>query len=513
MKKTLTLVIVILLLLLSAPLAEASWDGGHVVMGTSQGKTSWYFAEGCTRAGYNTYLCIYNPGASTLSPSISYFFEDGTVQGRNTTVDPYSRTTVYVNEAFYGEHDVGCRVTCSSPVVVERSVYFDSNGRTGGHVAMGVGQTQQTWYFAEGCTQPGFDEWVCLLNPSDTTVTEDIQYMSETGEVASERISIASNKRFTRNVRSFIGDNKNISVKIVGVTTNDKVVAERPMYFNYQGKWDGGHNAVGTNTLSLDWYFGEGCTRSGFDTWLTIQNPNSEPAAVEVTYRLASGQNVEKKYPMLATSRKTVSVASDVGSGQDVSIWVRSNVAVAAERSVYFFYRDKWDGGSDSFGATTPQTTWLFAEGCSRGGFETWLTIQNPNNLAVDATVVFSKQGGGQVQKIVPVAANSRVTIDSNLAVGPDCDFSTIITSALGLVVERPMYFDYAGKGPNLPPPPTPTPTQGPFVGSKNSNVYHWPSCSAAQNILPQNLRYFANAQEAVNAGYHPCAICNPPLP
>ena len=48
---------------------------------------------------------------------------------------------------------------------------------------------------------------------------------------------------------------------------------------------------------------------------------------------------------------------------------------------------------------------------------------------------------------------------------------------------------------------------------SKNSNVYHWPNCSAAQKIKAENLVTFANAQEAVNAGYRPCKICNPPLP
>lgn len=51
------------------------------------------------------------------------------------------------------------------------------------------------------------------------------------------------------------------------------------------------------------------------------------------------------------------------------------------------------------------------------------------------------------------------------------------------------------------------------FVGSKESDVYHYPSCSAAQNIKPENLVRFVDAQDAVNRGYRPCKICNPPLP
>lgn len=50
----------------------------------------------------------------------------------------------------------------------------------------------------------------------------------------------------------------------------------------------------------------------------------------------------------------------------------------------------------------------------------------------------------------------------------------------------------------------------GPFVGSKNSNVYHIPSCYEAQKIKPQNLVTFPNAKAAQAAGYRPCEVCKP---
>ena len=52
----------------------------------------------------------------------------------------------------------------------------------------------------------------------------------------------------------------------------------------------------------------------------------------------------------------------------------------------------------------------------------------------------------------------------------------------------------------------------GTYVGSKNSNKYHYPTCSAAQRIKPQNLVTFNSAKEAREAGYVPCKICRPPL-
>jgi hypothetical protein len=63
---------------------------------------------------------------------------------------------------------------------------------------------------------------------------------------------------------------------------------------------------------------------------------------------------------------------------------------------------------------------------------------------------------------------------------------------------------------------PTAPPTNiqsyaGPFVGSKNSNVYHYPWCSEAKKIKPENLVTFATVADACAAGYRPCEVCNPP--
>ncbi|MGZ4849059.1 MAG: Ada metal-binding domain-containing protein [Halobacteriota archaeon] len=66
-------------------------------------------------------------------------------------------------------------------------------------------------------------------------------------------------------------------------------------------------------------------------------------------------------------------------------------------------------------------------------------------------------------------------------------------------------------------PSPTPTPTLSPtvplgsFVGSVNSNVYHYPSCYEAAKIKPENLITFNSVAEACVANYRPCKVCNPP--
>jgi methylphosphotriester-DNA--protein-cysteine methyltransferase len=51
----------------------------------------------------------------------------------------------------------------------------------------------------------------------------------------------------------------------------------------------------------------------------------------------------------------------------------------------------------------------------------------------------------------------------------------------------------------------------GQFVGSKNSDVYHYPSCTYAQRIKDSNKIWFSNSQDARNHGYRPCQVCHPP--
>ncbi|MBI5681258.1 MAG: hypothetical protein HZC47_10220 [Methanobacterium sp.] len=51
----------------------------------------------------------------------------------------------------------------------------------------------------------------------------------------------------------------------------------------------------------------------------------------------------------------------------------------------------------------------------------------------------------------------------------------------------------------------------GTFVGSVNSDVYHYPSCASAKRIHSENLITFNSVTEAKNAGYRPCKTCHPP--
>jgi hypothetical protein len=53
---------------------------------------------------------------------------------------------------------------------------------------------------------------------------------------------VSANSRLTVNVNQDAGANQDISAK---VSSDQPIITERPMYFNYQGVWTGGHDVVG----------------------------------------------------------------------------------------------------------------------------------------------------------------------------------------------------------------------------------------------------------------------------
>lgn len=48
------------------------------------------------------------------------------------------------------------------------------------------------------------------------------------------------------------------------------------------------------------------------------------------------------------------------------------------------------------------------------------------------------------------------------------------------------------------------------YVASKKSNKFHRPECKWGRKIAPYNLIKFGSKDEAFDAGYEPCRVCNP---
>ena len=306
-----------------------------------------------------------------------------------------------------------------------------------------------TFYFAEGYTGPGFQEYLCLGNPGGTQATAAITYLYKDGTTRQGEVAIPPNSRATVNVNGEAGADKEVSLM---VTSQQSIVAERPMYFNYQGKWTGGHDAVGATTPSYICYFAEGYTGSGFEEWVCVLNPGDSPA--NLTFYFQTQEEGLKTVDGLSVpphSRGSFR-ANDLlgGKSYQTSLTLTSDTPIVAERPTYFDYTGTggwhWEGGHCVMGATTLWRQYYFAEGTTRAGFEEWLTIQNPGptEISVNAVYQLGPGQGDPVPATYTVPPSSRRTVYVPGEVGSDKDVSIYLSSPSPFLAERPTYFNYS---------------------------------------------------------------------
>jgi len=417
-------------------------QGGHVSRGTADAATTWYFAEGYTGNGFDEYVCIFNPQAQGTAFEVDMMLPDGSVHTSAFTVGAKSRITLNVDD-FQGMSDtnVSVRIRSQQPVVAERAMYFEYNGKTGGHVSLGVTEASQNWYFAEGFTGGGFDEYILMLNPDDQDSVVTFDFMKPDGSVYTQDFPLGANSRATVNVDAVPGmEATDVSIRLHAATP---IVAERSMYFGYNGI-DGGTVSTGVSQPSMDWYFAEGYTGGGFNEYILVLNPNHADAQVTFDFMKPDGSVYTQVFPAGANSRTTVYVDAAPGmDSTDVSVKLSSDIPVVAERSMYFGYPE-CPGGHVQAGTTDLGNLRFFAEGYTSRFFDTYLLVMNPGDSELPVVVTFCRPDGTTVGQPMMVGPHSRASLKVNLVPNlSNAEFSIRVDTGGPAVVERAMYFSY----------------------------------------------------------------------
>ncbi|MBU1671974.1 MAG: hypothetical protein KJ993_12845 [Actinobacteria bacterium] len=189
------------------------------------------------------------------------------------------------------------------------------------------------------------------------------------------------------------------------------------------------------------WYLAEGSTAWGFDTYISIQNPNSSAVTCTVTYMPTGAANVVETVNLPAASRLSISPRATLGSA-DFSTRVECNEGrnIAVDRTMTWLGTGATvQGAHNSVGVIAPSETWYLPEGSSQWGFESWLLIQNPNGTDANCMVTYMIEGEGPlaVPKVVP--ANSRATFNMADDIGAK-DASIQVDSDRPVIPERAMY-------------------------------------------------------------------------
>ena len=344
---------------------NGAWTGGHDAMGASSLSQKFYFAEGTCRPNFESYFCIQNPNNDDAFVRITFAKGDGSTATQLLVIPKHSRYTQQAKDTIgVGDdvaHDFSAKVECFNglPILVERPMYFNYKGMwTGGSDAVGATAPNSTFYFAEGSSRPGFEPYFCIQNTTSTDSPTKITYMKGDSTTDSQTITVPANSRATVAVKDKLGEADDaahdFSAKVESLNDTPLVV-ERPMYFNYKGMWDGGHDAVGANYAATTFRFAEGTCRPGFDAYITMLNPGTRDAAIKITYMTGDGKSTRQDMMIPANARATVHPADVLGTGDDNAhdfsaiVECTNGQTIIAERPMYFNFQG-WTGGSCAVG-------------------------------------------------------------------------------------------------------------------------------------------------------------------
>ncbi len=249
------------------PNAGGAVTGAAAAVGATSTGNDWLFAEGYTGTDFQEYLVLANFGTTAAPANVKLEYGNGTFQVVPVTVPAMSQYYFDVNNA-HNHAVAGCNCTPTSDVsaevtsgvttlVAERLMYFHFGGAHLPGITDVVGEAGPTshnvYAFAEGYTNSNFSEYLTLQNPNnsaesvavtlfaDNTIVQEIKVLPAHSRttVSVSAIIYPLATAYPSNPRSFAYE---VSMDIQALSGT--VVAERPMYFNYNGDL-GGTDVIG----------------------------------------------------------------------------------------------------------------------------------------------------------------------------------------------------------------------------------------------------------------------------
>jgi len=329
---------------------DGKW-GSHDSAGVPGVSDVWYLAEGATWPGFDEWVLVMNPNQDQVDVQLTFQTPGGEVRGPLLNLAGAARASVHVN-AYVPNADVSTRVEClaaDTGVVAERSMYVNApDGKRGCHNSLGSFEASAGWGLPEGATWPGYEEWVLVQNPTTSGVEVSFIFITTEEVIEGPTGSIGPGGRISVRVNDFVPD-ADVSTMVFTASDDQKVVAERSMYFNSLDGKRGAHNAVGSIYGSHTWYLPEGCTLPGFDEWVLVMNPDPDNAAdVKLTFMTPDGSVAGPSASLPPASRMSFHVNEYVSGS--VSTAVSSPGYVVCERAMYISASDGKGGATDALG-------------------------------------------------------------------------------------------------------------------------------------------------------------------
>jgi hypothetical protein len=387
--------------------ASGAIDGPTVPSKDAIG-VAWYCAEGTSTAdGRATETVI----VGNLSPNpidvTMTVMPGGDQQPRveRRHVDTYAQARLPVADVLE---------TAEPGVVVEvvgGSAVVEHEVRSRNDLAVGpcAREPSRDWFFADGTTERGAEEWIALFNPFGDDAIVDVSFLTGDGfqaPGATQAIVVPRRSRISVPVHEQVRRQERVAVAVHART--GRVVAERSLRFDGTDTRTGIAVSLGATGLADRWRLVSGDGQAGAAQSISIANFALTPAKVDVGVKLiGAGVLAPQSVDIPARGVVRVDLAERIPSGSQYSVTARvtRNGPVVVESFGTWAAPAPIVGVASTVASVTTATRWAFSLGRVDEQSDGVVSVLNASNRPLTVQLYAYTKGDPNSPKSAPAQA------------------------------------------------------------------------------------------------------------
>src|SRR3954447_3151960 len=165
---------------------------------------AWYFAEGNSRNGFETYFTLVNLSDQPAGVTVNYNRDDGIRLMQWLGIEPHARLSLNANDVV-GARAFGASFFADQDIVVERTTTWGP-GQNGETVVGFAPDGKKGWYFAEGTTRGRATTYFVTQNLTDAPAAVNGIFTRDDGSTEKRTYWLAPRGRDAFRVNDLLAD-------------------------------------------------------------------------------------------------------------------------------------------------------------------------------------------------------------------------------------------------------------------------------------------------------------------
>jgi len=326
---------------------------------------AWYCAEGTSTPDgrANETVIIGNLARRPITVELTVMAGDGSQKSRRFTVDTLAQRRIEVADIVETAEPGVVVEVFGGQAVVEHEI------RGNDDVAVGpcTRQAARRWYFADGSTDRGAQDWLALFNPFGDDAIVDVRFVTDAGvqePADTQALVVPRHSRVSVAVHDLVRRQPNVAISVVART--GRVVAEQSQRFDGTDARKGIAVSLGLTRGARTWRLPSGNAEFGATQSVSIANFTPRPIQVEVEVVGAGGSAGQpERIDLPADGLTRVDLGSSVSVGTEYSVEVRAvrDVPIVVESFGAWATPSPVIGVASTPGSPMSARRWAFAIG------------------------------------------------------------------------------------------------------------------------------------------------------